>query len=404
MVTNGGTLRKRRVLIVSVGAMACLGGPPAAAQTGSAPTMQEVLRFLVTNQGVQTADFEKDREAAEATRDTLTRTLGLSVAALPVATSASGFAYRLNPALGTVERASQTFGPFFIERALTVGGGRASLGFTLHYSSFRTLDGNNLRDGSFVTTANQFPDEPEPFDVETLTLDIRTRTATFFTNVGVSDRVDVGVAVPLVRLDIDGLRQNSYRGRNLLQARAQATTTGLADIAVRTKVRLTGDGPAGAAAGVEVRLPTGREEDLLGAGELALRFLGMGSYEFGASSLYGNVAVGTGGLGREFSYGGAVAVAATPRFTIVGEFVARRIAGIRRIGEVVAPHPLLRNVQTTRLMPIGDDRLSAVAVGGFKWNVGGTWLMHANVLLPLTETGLTATVAPTIALEYAFGR
>ena len=385
-------------------ALLCSASSTATAQTATPTTVQDVRRFLVTNQGVQTSDFEKDQEAAEATRDTLTRTLLSSVATLPVATSASGFSYRLNPTLGTVERASETFGPFFVERALTAGAGRTSLGFTLRYSSFETLDGNDLRDGSFVTIANQFPDESEPFDVETLTLNIRTRTATFFGNVGLTDRIDVGVAVPLVRLEIDGSRLNNYRGRNLLQARAQATTTGLADVAVRTKVRLTGDGPGAAAASVEARLPTGREEDLLGAGELTLRFLGIGSYEAGATSLYGNVAVGTGGLGRELSYGGALAVAATPRFTIVGELQTRRIAGIQRIGEVTAPHPRFRDVQTTRLMPLGDDQLSTVATGGFKWNVGTTWLLHASVLMPLTDAGLTATFTPTIALDYSFAR
>jgi hypothetical protein len=401
MTTTDAGLRWPAALLC---ALTCLGGTSAAAQTTAPQTVQEILHFLVTNRGVQTSDFEKDQEAAEATRDTLTRTLLSSIATLPVATSASGFSYRLNPTLGTVERTSETFGPFFIERALTAGGGRASLGFTLHYASFRTLDGNALRDGSFVTIANQFPDEAEPFDVEALTLNISTRTATFFGNVGLSDRVDVGIAVPLVRLEIDGSRLNNYRGSTLLQARAEASTTGLADVAVRTKVRLTGEGPAAAAAGIEARLPTGREEDLLGAGELALRFLGVGSYEAGLASLYGNVAVGTGGLGREVSYGGAVAVAATPHFTIVGELMARRIAGIRRIGEVIAPHPRFRDVQTTRLMPVGDDQTSAVGVAGFKWNVGATWLLHASVLLPLTDAGLTARFTPTIALDYSFAR
>jgi hypothetical protein len=97
-----------------------------------------------------------------------------------------------------------------------------------------------------------------------------------------------------------------------------------------------------------------------------------------------------------------VAVAATPRVTIVGELLARRMAGIRRIGEVTAPHPSFRDVQTTRLVPVGDDQTSAVAIGGFKWNVGSTWLLHANVLVPLTDVGLTARFTPTIALDYSF--
>jgi len=376
----------------------------AQAEAGNAATVQDILAFLVTNQGVQTADFEKDREAAEATRVTLTNALLSAIATLPVSTSSSGFTYRLNPTLGTVERASETFGPFFVERALTSGGGQASLGFTFQFASFQHLDGHNLQDGQFVTISNQFRDEPQPFDVETLTLDVQTRTATFFGNLGLTDRVDVGVAVPVVRLDINGTRNNTYRGQELLQARARAEAVGLADIAVRSKVRLTGDGPGAVSAGVEVRLPTGKEDNLLGAGEMALRFLGMASAEAGRASVHGNFTLGTGGIGREISYGGALAVAATPQFTLVGELLARRIAGVQRISGVIAPHPRIAGVDTMRLIPSGEDQTTAFAVAGFKWNVGGTWLLHGHVLLPMTETGLTARLTPTVALDYSFTR
>src|SRR5918992_1420598 len=141
----------------------------ASAQTnGNAATVQDILAFLVTNQGVQTSDFDRDRTAAEATHATLTRALLAAIATVPVSTSSSGFTYRLNPALGTVERASETFGPFFVERALTSGAGQASFGFTFQFASFESLDGHNLENGQFVTIANQFRDEAAPFDVETL--------------------------------------------------------------------------------------------------------------------------------------------------------------------------------------------------------------------------------------------
>ncbi len=270
-----------------------------AQSAGSATTVQDILSFLVTNQGVQTSDFDRDRTAAEATLSTLTRALLGAIATVPISTSSSGFTYRLNSELGTVERASQTFGPSFVERALTVGAGQASFGFTFQFASFKSLDGHNLENGQFVTIANQFRDEAAPFDIETLMLDITTRTATFYGNIGVSDRIDVGVAVPVVSLAVNGVRDNTYRGRALLQARARAETVGLADIAVRSKVRLTADGPAAVAAGVEVRLPTGREEDLLGAGTTTIRFQGLASAEAGRTSVHGNVTIGTGGLGRE---------------------------------------------------------------------------------------------------------
>src|SRR5687768_1295655 len=74
------------------------------------PTVRDVLSFLVTNQQVQTGDFVKDQAAAAATRDTIARALLVELATLPIGTSSGGFTYELNPALGTMERVSQTFG------------------------------------------------------------------------------------------------------------------------------------------------------------------------------------------------------------------------------------------------------------------------------------------------------
>jgi len=96
---------------------------PAAAQQ----TPSDVISFLVTNQRVQTDDFQKDQAAAAATRDTIARALLVNLATVPIATSSSGFVYRLDPELGTVTRVSDSFGTFFVERAMTSGRGRASL-------------------------------------------------------------------------------------------------------------------------------------------------------------------------------------------------------------------------------------------------------------------------------------
>jgi hypothetical protein len=79
---------------------------------------------------VQTGDFVKDRAAGEATRVTIARALLLELASLPISTSSGGFTYRFNSTLGTVERVSQTFGPFFIDRAVTTGRGQSSVGVT----------------------------------------------------------------------------------------------------------------------------------------------------------------------------------------------------------------------------------------------------------------------------------
>ena len=367
-------------------------------------TIGDVVGFLMTNQAVPTADFERDRAAAEAARDTIARALLISLTSVPIATSSSGFLYRLNPELGTVQRASQTFGAFFTERALTPGNGRASFGITATTSDFKRLNGNDLQSGSFITVANTFRDEPAPFDTEALTLNLQTSTMTLLASVGVTDRLEIGGAVPFVRLTLDGQRLNVYRGTPLVQASASGTASGLADIALRAKYTLVATADGGIAAAGEVRLPTGDEENLLGAGSTSWRVLGVASFDRGAFGIHGNAGIVRGGVSDEFTFSGAMSIAAHPRVTLSGEIYGRHIEELRDISLVAEPHPTIIGVDTLRLLPGSSGTTLVTALTGLKWNVGGTLVIGGHVAWPLTERGLTATIVPTLTLEYAFPR
>jgi hypothetical protein len=379
-----------------------LAGP--AANSQAQQTVSEVLTFLVTNQSIATGNFERDRAAAQATSDTISRALLANLATLPITASSGAFVYRLNPELGTVERATQTFGPFFVERALTAGSHHASFGFTVQHMRFTSLDGHALRDGSLVTTANQFVDERAPFDVDQLTLNIDASVATVYGNVGVTDRLDVGFAVPMVALRLNGSRVNIYRGTAFTQASASAMAMGVADVVVRSKYKLYERGASGLAADVDLRLPTGNRADLLGAGSTSARFSGIGSIENGPFSAHVNAGVSVGGLARERSYGVALAVAASSHLTLTGELLGRLIDSPGGIVPVSAANPNLIGVETIRLQP-DASRLNVITLlPGMKWNLSNTWVLAASVSVPLTTAGLTSPFTPFVGLDYAFGR
>src|SRR5215210_3166724 len=276
---------KRQVLSLALAVIAFAS--PASAQE----TVGDVIGFLVTNQAVVTSDAARDRAAAEAARSTISNALLFNLASVPLASSSTGFLYRFNADIGTVERATQSFGSFFVERALTAGRGRASFGISAFVSRFDDLNGVNLRDGSLVTVANKFRDEAEPFDTETLTLRVRSSTLTLFGSVGVTDRLEIGAALPLVQLDIEGQRVDVYYGNSSLQALGTATASGMADLALRAKYTLVAARDGGFAAAAEVRLPTGDEHNLLGTGARSYRLIGIGSVERGRVALHGNAAV-----------------------------------------------------------------------------------------------------------------
>src|SRR5215218_7711351 len=185
-------------------------------------TVTDIVSFLVTNLTIETEDAGSDRAAAEAARDTITRALLVNLTSVPIATSSSGFLYRLNPELGTVERATQSFGGFFVERAFSPGDGRASFGVSATTTSFNKLDNLSLRDGTLLTTGSQFPDEAAPFETEALTLRVHSSTMTAYASVGITDRFEIGGALPFVRLSIDGQRVSVYRGQTILQASGSA--------------------------------------------------------------------------------------------------------------------------------------------------------------------------------------
>src|SRR6185295_474828 len=91
---------------------------PAAAQA----TITDGLSFLLTNRSIPTGDFAGDEEATRATRDTIATLLKAELGTLPINASASGFTYRMDPALGGVPvRTTATFGAFVTERSLTIG-------------------------------------------------------------------------------------------------------------------------------------------------------------------------------------------------------------------------------------------------------------------------------------------
>jgi hypothetical protein len=364
-------------------------------------SVSDVLSFLVTNRSIPTGDFVRDEQAAIATRDTISKLLVLELATLP-SSSGGGFTYRLDPALGTVIRASDSFGPLFTERSLLAGRGRASFGMSFSSVTYDNIDGRSLRDGTLVSTASIFRGDTTPFDVETITLKFRTDTVTLNGTVGITDQLDISAGIPFIRLNLEGERIDNYRGQQLLQASGSASTAGLGDIVVRARYNMYRSGASGMAVGAEVRLPTGDEEDLLGTGSTSITPRFIGSYEQDRVGIHGEVGYTLRGVSEALTYAGAVTAVAAPRLTLVGELLGRRLNAVGRLVETTLPHPRLAGVDTVRLTSSDETADRLLVVAGFKWNIASTWLLTANILRPLTDVGLNARWVPSVTFDYWF--
>jgi len=371
---------------------------PAAAQQ----TVSDVLSFLLTNRSIPTGDFVQDAAAAAATRDTISTFLLVELSTLPVASSASAFTYRLDPTLGMDVRSSDSFGPFLVERSLTAGRLRGSVALSYQALSFRTIDGRSLTDGTLVATASRLRGEAQPFDVEALSLDIHTKTMTILGNLGLTDRLDIGAALPIVTLSLDGRRVDTYRGTQLVQAIGSASASGAGDLLIRGKYNLVRRAGSGLAVGGEARLPTGSDENLLGTGKTSITPRMIASLERERIAVHGNVGYTRGGLSDEFDYAGAITVVGTPRLTVVGELGGRRLSSAGRLTDTTAAHPTLVGVDTIRLTSVQRATERVVGLVGVKWNVAATMLLSANVMRPLTSAGLNAGWISTFAFDYSF--
>jgi hypothetical protein len=123
--------------------------------------------------------------------------VGLEVSTAPLGSSAGGFTFTFDPVTRSFSRAAPSFGPMFGERAITAGEGRANFGINFIRTSYDTLDGVDLRDGS-LQTAVLFVGST-PLYRGTVDLDVKTDTVVFFGNVALNGWFDLGMAIPYVR-------------------------------------------------------------------------------------------------------------------------------------------------------------------------------------------------------------
>jgi hypothetical protein len=381
------------------GAVLAIAMPAAAQQR-----IVDALSFLLTNRSVVTGDFARDEQATVSTRDTVIQFLQTELATLPVSSPASGFTYRLNPALGTDVRSSESFGPFFIQRSLT--GGQGQIAFALSYRgvTFDRIDGQSLGAGTLVATASRLQGQTQPFDVETLTLHLEMQTLTAAATIGLTDRLDVSSAVPIVTVKLRGERVDTYHGEAFPQAAAQASASGMGDLVFLVKYNVLRSGGSGLAVGGAATLPTGDEQNLLGSGEVVILPRVIGSFERDRFAVHGEGGVALTGPSRYIDFGTAVTVVASSRLTIATELIGQRFPSGGHLTDVVEPNPRLIGVETIRLIGAEEPTTRLLVAGGVRWNVSGRWLFSFNAMQSITSGGLTAAWIPTVTLDYSFGR
>jgi hypothetical protein len=399
--------------------------------------------------------------------------LGEQLLSFPLGSSSGGFSFTTNSMTGEVSPSSETFGPAFAERAITIGKGQTNVGFAFRSTSFDSFEGVKLDSGglSFIrqhndccnpTTNNQVETNFDPaFERDllqsNLKLDMTSRASVFFATYGVTDRFDLGLAVPFVHVDIDA----TVDGRILRLGSGAASSThsfangtdrqtftetgssdGLGDISVRAKYNFLRGDTTALAAFLDLRLPTGDKDQLLGTGATRAEALFIYSGDYGRVSPHVNVGYtfsngeasdlantreidyDTPGLNNvtfsdvdlefpdEFNYTFGVNVAAAPRLTVGFDLHGRTLRDVARFelrdnpyvnrGPGALPQPTFTSQQEFSLQAERGNVNLLLGVLGAKVNVAKTLLLNANVLFPMSDAGLKPKPTLVVGLDYVF--
>jgi len=358
------------------------------------------------------------------------------IVSLPLPAPASGFTYQFDPGLGVFTRSTSSFGPILAERADTIGARRVSLGFAYQRLAFDSIENIDLQSVPAVFTHDNAELRGGREDVITTVNSIDsevTRSAVFLTY-GVTNDLDVSIAVPYISTDIvvtsDATIQrigttipeihffraadDAIGSRRIFTAFGHAS--GIGDITIRMKQAIKKSARNGIALGLDLRLPTGDENNLLGTGAPAVQpfvawsatygtfapHINLGYQWNGSSTLAGDIEAGVSAdLPDVAVYALGAVVSVHPRVTLALDVLGRYIIDSPRVRleDFVAldGHSVFPNIA----FDTGSINELSSAVG-LKINVAGRLLLNTNLLMRLNSEGLRDKISPLVGIEYAF--
>lgn len=364
---------------------------------------------------------------------------------LPISSSAGGFTYTFDSTLGVMTRNSETFGPIFTERAGTIGRGKWNVGVSSSRYQYDMLGDLDLDEGGISQSFTHLDTNHDGSTVETIYegdlifadahLALEQQATVFSATWGIGDRFDLAVAVPFVSVDLEAELITSVQrlategfenppqhqfegGEDSATYRAAGSAQGVGDLQLRAKLALARGTRGGFALGLDLRLPTGNEEELLGTGATAARLQLLGSLNFGRFALHLNGGYtasdltdsSEADLADEISASIAADIALHERVTLVAEVLWRSLRDAPQLEAGEARHLYRRHnstqvIETTRptLTSRRDDLAIGTGVIGMKWNLWSQVLLSTHLLVNLTDEGLRdEDLVPLLGVDYSF--
>ena len=360
---------------------------------------------------------------SESSKEALYGLLLGETATFPIGSSAGGFTWVFDANLRVPTRRSPSFGPMFAERPFTTGRRKLNVGAVFQHTRFVSVGGlplTELEDSVSYGRGESIYRNTSSVEVE---IDRTVLSATY----GIFDKLDVGVIVPLGRSRVSGASAyyQLYEGaESTTREEIRGSSFGAGDFVIRTKAALIASHRFDAAVAVDLRLPTGDPDKLLGTGHLQTKLLLIAGTTVGSVTPHVNVGYTLGGEGmkfgadnrwigsfgdpelierkpsEEFNYTFGADAAATPRITIAGDVIGRVVKNSAAMTPYDSGADDADRVRFLEVTP-GTVHLLLCAVG-VKVNIGGSWLATGTILFPLNDNGIRPAATPVIGFERSF--
>lgn len=355
---------------------------------------------------------------------------------VPLPSLASGFTYEFDPSLGVFSRSTQSFGPIMAERAETIGANRTSFGVAFEHAGFDTIEGLNLDNVPGVLTHDGFELGGGREDLVTTknSIDASVDQFTAFVTHGLTDRIDVSLAVPFVSNELLVVSEATIRrigaedpevhfyqmadgslgDRRIFTAFGSAR--GIGDLTIRLKGRLWKGATSGVALGLDLRVPTGDEENLLGAGAPGVKPFMAWSASFdtfsphfnfgylwnGSSILAGDpVTEQSADLPDQLTYIVGAEFGASSRLTfsfdLLGQYVIDSPRLVRQDFRAQDDTSVFSDISFRN-----ESFTETSASVGIKLGLLQDLILDLNMLFQLDDNGLRDKVTPLIGAEYGF--
>jgi len=357
--------------------------------------------------------------------------IGTQITQLTTPSPASAVIFSFGPGGLTSER---DLGPIFSDRAGTLGRHKLYVAFAYQFFEFDQINNIPLKQIPVQFAACAYPTAAgcSPFIETSSRLDLKLHEFTSYLTFGLTNRVDISAAIPVVSVRLGMSAGCSVCNQTQLPEpgvapftlffnpnQAARSSTGIGDITLRAKVLVVKGERAGFSGGADVRLPTGNDLNLQGSGTVGVRPFAAFDYRTRILSPHATIGYQVNGnsilasqndvsahLPNSLNYAAGVDVSLARSLSATADLLGQSFFNSQKAFE--APRAPLNHPDTACQFGVTATQCQYQTLTtnglafGAKFNPTHTFIISGNVLVKLDHNGLHYKPSPMVGVSYTF--